>query len=120
MSASASSELQHLKAMNFFERLFGRRSSAQTAKQRLQLVLVHDRAEIPPGVLALIKDDIIAVISRRVNIDREHVVVNVTHEDKMSKLLVDIPLLRNADGQAAGRARGEAQRPNRRTTSPSS
>ncbi len=101
--------------MNFFERLFGKRSSAETAKQRLQLVLVHDRAEIPPGVLALIKDDIIAVISRRVNIDREHVVVNVTHEDKASKLLVDIPLL----SSATGRTRDEAQRPTRRTTTSS-
>lgn len=99
--------------MNLFERLFGKPSSAQTAKQRLQLVLVHDRTEIPPGMLALIKDDIIAVISRRVNIDREHVVVNVTHEDETSKLLVDIPLLSGADG----RAPGEAQRSRRHTPS---
>jgi len=106
--------------MNFLERLFGKRSSAETAKQRLQLVLVHDRAEIPPGVLALIKDDIIAVISRRVNIDREHVVVNVTHEDRASKLVVDIPLLSGTDGQAPGRTGSNAQRSTRRTPSASS
>lgn len=95
--------------MSFFERLFGKSSSAQTAKQRLQLVLVHDRTEIPPGMLALIKDDIIAVISRRVNIDREHVVVNITHDDKTSKLLVDIPLLSGADGRASGEAKRSSQ-----------
>jgi cell division topological specificity factor len=96
--------------MGFLDRLFGRKTSAETAKQRLRFVLVHDRAEIPPGVLALIKDDIIAVISRRVNIDRDHVKVNVTHEDTESKLLVDIPILPNIDGNQPGRVRGEAQR----------
>ncbi len=105
--------------MNLFERLFDKHSSARTAKQRLQLVLVHDRTEIPPGMLALIKDDIVAVISRRVNIDRERVVVNITHEDKTSKLLVDIPLLSGKDGQAASRAQSETKGPDQRTNSAS-
>jgi cell division topological specificity factor len=102
--------------MGFLDRFFGTRSSSETAKQRLQLVLVHDRAEIPPGMLALIKDDIIAVLSRRVNIDRDKVAVNVTHEAKSSKLLVDIPLLSN-DNNAPGRMRGEPQRPRRTSSS---
>ncbi|MDW8351588.1 MAG: cell division topological specificity factor MinE [Anaerolineae bacterium] len=89
--------------MSLFERILSKHSSAQTAKQRLQLVLVHDRAEISPGMLALIKDDIIAAISRHVNIDREHVAVHITHEDRASKLLVDIPLLSGTDGQIARR-----------------
>jgi cell division topological specificity factor len=92
--------------MSFFDKLFGRKTSAETAKQRLRFVLVHDRAEIPPGVLALIKDDIIAVISRRVNIDRDHVEVNVTHDDTESKLLVDIPLIPNVNNNQAGRVSG--------------
>jgi len=106
--------------MNFVERLLGKRSSAETAKQRLQLVLVHDRAEIPPGVLALIKDDIVAVISQRVNIDREQVVVSVTHEDQASRLVVDIPLLSGSDGRAPGRSFNNAPRSSRRTPSASS
>lgn len=96
--------------MGILDRFFGTRSSKDTAKQRLQLVLVHDRTEIPPGMLALIKDDIITVISRRVNIDREQVSVNVTHANKESKLLVDIPLLSNDSGNPPGRMRGEPQR----------
>lgn len=96
--------------MSFFDKLFGRKTSAETAKQRLRFVLVHDRAEIPPGVLALIKDDIIAVISRRVNIDRDHVEVNVTHEDTESKLLVDIPLIPSVTNNQAGRVSGTPAR----------
>lgn len=96
--------------MGFFDKLFGRKTSAETAKQRLRFVLVHDRAEIPPGVLALIKDDIIAVISRRVNIDRDHVEVNVTHEDTESKLLVDIPLIPSVNNNQTGRVSGTPAR----------
>ena len=95
---------------DLFDRFLGNRSSAQDAKQRLRFVLDYDRAEIPPGMLALIKDDIINVISNRINIDREHVQVNVAQGDTDSKLLVDIPLLPDTSGNQPGRVRGQAQR----------
>jgi cell division topological specificity factor len=79
--------------MNTLKQLFKGRNSADTAKQRLRFVLIHDRAEIPPGVLELIKDDIIAVISRRLPIDRTSVSVNIDHAGDENRLLVDIPLL---------------------------
>jgi cell division topological specificity factor len=84
--------------MSFWDNLFtSKKSSATSAKQRLQLVLVHDRSEIPPGMLELIKDDIIAVISRRINIDRQNVAVSISHEAEEGKLQVDIPLLPDAE-----------------------
>jgi cell division topological specificity factor len=95
--------------MDFLKRLFGGRSSAQDAKQRLRLVLIHDRAEIPPGMLELIKDDIIAVISRRINIDRENVEVSINNAGVESKLSVDIPLLPE-NMQSSGRVRGAGAR----------
>lgn len=80
--------------MNSLKQLFkGHNSAADTAKQRLRFVLIHDRAEIPPGMLDLIKDDIIAVISRRVSIDRANVSVQVDNAGNEDRLLVDIPLL---------------------------
>lgn len=79
--------------MNTLKRLFGIRNSADAAKQRLRFVLIHDRAEIPPGLLDLIKDDIIAVISRRLPIDRSQVSVNIDNAGNENRLLVDIPLL---------------------------
>jgi cell division topological specificity factor len=89
--------------MNALKQLFKGRKSADEAKQRLRFVLIHDRAEIPPGVLDLIKDDIIAVISRRLPIDRSSVSVNIDVVGGENRLLVDIPLLaesrRKADGQ---------------------
>jgi cell division topological specificity factor len=92
--------------MSIWDRFAGNgngNTPAGSAKQRLQFVLVHDRNEIPPGMLELIKDDIIAVISRRINIDRRNVEVHVTHEASEGKLIVDIPLLR--DETSTGRTR---------------
>jgi cell division topological specificity factor len=80
--------------MSFLRRLIGRGepSSSQVAKQRLQLVLVHDRANISPALLATIKDEIISVISRHIEIDRNGVEVNFTQRGSESRLVADIPL----------------------------
>ena len=47
----------------FIDRLLGRKTSANSAKERLQLVLIHDRSNLPPGVLEALRDEIIEVIS---------------------------------------------------------
>lgn len=76
-----------------FERLFGRDTkSAQTAKERLKLVLVHDRTDISPGVLEMLKDDLIAVISRHIEIDPEAVRIEMSQEGREQRLIADIPL----------------------------
>ncbi len=79
--------------MNIFKQLFGSNNTAETAKQRLRFVLIHDRAEIPPGLLELIKDDIITALSHRVPVDREGVVVQFEQHNNESRVLVDVPLL---------------------------
>lgn len=81
--------------MNKLKQLFQRSeppTSRQAAKQRLQLVLVHDRNQIEPGMLELIKDEIITVISKHIDIDRAGVQVNFTDTERESKLVADIPL----------------------------
>ncbi len=81
--------------MNFWQRLRGQAqpSSRETAKQRLQLVLVHDRSQIEPGMLEHIKDEIIAVISKHVEIDSEHVEVSFSQGERENRLTADIPLM---------------------------
>ena len=78
--------------MNFFERLRGDRRSAQTAKDRLQLVLVHDRADLPPGKLEALKDDLIAALSRHIEIDVRKVNISLTQDRHQQRLVADIPL----------------------------
>lgn len=80
---------------NFFNRLTGRQpTSKEVAKDRLKLVLIHDRTDVSPAVMEQMKDEIIAVISRHVDIDRAGVDIKLTQEDHESRLVADIPLLK--------------------------
>lgn len=79
--------------MSFLQRLISRdKNSASDAKERLKLVLVHDRADITPGRLEDMKDDVIEVISRYVEIDRGGVQISLTKDRSSQRLVADIPL----------------------------
>lgn len=75
-----------------FDRVSRRKRSAQNAKERLQLVLIHDRTDLSPNELAALKDDILAAISRHVDIDPEAVQIGVEREGREQRLVADIPL----------------------------
>ena len=77
--------------MNFFERLTGKKS-ASSAKERLQLVLIHDRTDLTPGVMEALKNELIAVISKHVEIDPASVQINISNEGREQRLVADIPL----------------------------
>lgn len=80
--------------MNIWERLFGgRRTSKDIAKERLQFVLVHDRAKIPPALVETLKDEIVAVISKHIDIDQAGMRVTVTQGRGHNRLVADIPIV---------------------------
>jgi cell division topological specificity factor len=79
--------------------LFGRKKSAHSAKERLQLVLIHDRTDMTPAEFEALKDDLIATISRHVDIDPNAVSINVAQDGRSQRLVADIPL------RVAGRRR---------------
>lgn len=76
----------------FFRRLWGQESSRSVAKSRLKMILIHDRADIPPGLLEEIKDEIIALIATKLTIDAQNVVVNLSSSKKQCRLVAEIPL----------------------------
>lgn len=78
--------------MNFFERLLGRKNSANNAKERLQLVLIHDRTDLTPAELDSLKDDLIEAISRHVEIDPQAMQIGVEHDGRSQRLVADIPI----------------------------
>ena len=78
--------------MSLFEKLFGKKNSANSAKERLQLVLVHDRTDMTPAEFASLRDDLLATISRHVSIDEEAVQIDVEHDGRSQRLVADIPL----------------------------
>lgn len=77
----------------FWDRVFGREpKSAEQAKERLKLVLVHDRTDISPGALEVLKDELIATISRHIDIDPAAVRIEMSQEGREQRLIADIPL----------------------------
>jgi cell division topological specificity factor len=72
--------------------LFRRKKSANSAKERLQLVLIHDRTDLAPPQLESLKDALIATISRYIEIDPTAVSINVAQEGREQRLVADIPL----------------------------
>ncbi len=79
--------------MGFFNRMFGRKpSSANNAKERLQLVLIHDRTDLSPAALEAMKDDLIQAISRHIDIDPTKVQIELASEGRSQRLVADIPI----------------------------
>jgi cell division topological specificity factor len=72
--------------------LFQRRKSAHSAKERLQLVLIHDRTDLSPTELDRLKDDLIETISHHVDINPGAVNIKIQQEGREQRLIADIPL----------------------------
>jgi cell division topological specificity factor len=85
--------------------IFGRKKSANSAKERLRLVLIHDRTDLTPSELESLKDELIETISRYVEIDPMAVSIKMTQDGREQRLVADIPL-RGATRRRMREARG--------------
>jgi cell division topological specificity factor len=92
--------------MDIFSKLFGRyrKNSKTIAKERLRLVLIHDRSGIPPELLNVMKNEIIAVISKHVKVDREGIEINLSHIEGHTRLVADIPIVSTRDATPSDQA----------------
>ncbi|MDF2523448.1 MAG: cell division topological specificity factor MinE [Clostridiales bacterium] len=60
-------------------KLFGKsRTSKDVAKERLKLVLIHDRANVSPQFLEMVKGEIIKVITHYMDIDESALDIQLT------------------------------------------
>jgi len=71
---------------------FRKKRSAESAKERLQLVLVHDRTDLTPAQLEALKDELLTAISRYIDIDPEAVQIGLERDGRSQRLVADIPL----------------------------
>ena len=69
-------------------------TSKNVAVERLRLVLVHDRANISPGLMEALKEDLIAVISKYMDIDEEAMEINLNSGELSAALVANIPVKR--------------------------
>lgn len=82
--------------MGLFD-FFKKEKSKVEAKNRLKLVLVQDRAMLPSGMMENIKDDILKVLAKYVEIDRSklNIEVSACEEDARKVALVaNIPIIK--------------------------
>jgi cell division topological specificity factor len=78
--------------MNFLN-FFTRNRSAPVARERLQLLLSHERALTGRSDLAaVLQEEILAVIARHIAIDRDKVNVKLDHGNQISTLEIDIEM----------------------------
>lgn len=77
--------------MNIF-RLFNKQRSAPLARERLQVLLAHERAATSCDLVSILREEILAVIAKHVEIDRDKVKVTMDRGNAVSTLEVDIEL----------------------------
>jgi len=71
----------------------GRTASAPVARERLQILLAHERGSRgQPDLLELLRSEILSVVSRHVVLDPEKVIVRMDRGDAVSMLEVDIEI----------------------------
>jgi len=78
--------------------LFRKRTSAPVARERLQVLLSHERAVIGKSdLIATLQEEILAVIAKHVSVERDAVQIKLDRGDKFSMLEIDVevPSLKN-------------------------
>ena len=79
----------------FIDKLLRRQpASVETAKERLQLVLAHDRSDLNPELLEQMRREILEVVARYVEIDLEEGDVSLETEDRVTALVANLPIRR--------------------------
>jgi cell division topological specificity factor len=72
----------------------GERNSRQDVKNRLKLVLAHDRAAIEPDMLEAMRREILEVVSRYVDLDAEEMELSLDSSDRLTVLVANLPIRR--------------------------
>ncbi len=79
--------------MGFLNKLLTREpASKDIAKKRLQLVIVHDRQPLSPGLMQIMKNDIILAISKYVEVDEENAQLTISQGTGRHRIVADIPV----------------------------
>ncbi|AFZ43787.1 cell division topological specificity factor MinE [Halothece sp. PCC 7418] len=83
--------------MDLLERIFNRNpspSSRDEAKQRLKLIIAHDRSGLSEETLEAMRKEILEVVARYVEIDIESTEFNLENEEGITALIANLPIRR--------------------------
>ena len=80
--------------LDIIMKVFGKqeKKSGKIAKERLQVVLIHDRASVSPELMEQLKNDIIAVISKYMVINKNDMEISLANDSESVALVANIPV----------------------------
>ena len=83
--------------MNVFN-LFRRRGSAPVARERLQILLSYERAARGQSdLLAILREEILAALTKHITVERENVQVRMDRGEGVSTLEIEVEIPNSAD-----------------------
>ncbi|WP_105434937.1 cell division topological specificity factor MinE [Neorhizobium tomejilense] len=81
--------------------LFRKQRSAPTARERLQVLLAHERSSSGSDLVSLLREEILAVIAKHVQVDSDKVQVKMDRDENVTILEIDVEIPLSAVSQAA-------------------
>ena len=83
------------KVVSFFHQTDNETSNAKdVACNRLKLVLMQDRTNLTPAIMDRMRKELIELLSKYVELDKELLDLNFEHEDNQMALMLSIPVIR--------------------------
>ncbi len=85
----------------WLSRLLGRsepapqQGSSSIARDRLQFILVHDRISLTPERMDMMKQEILAVLRKYIDVDGDSVDIALQKRDKSSLLIAEVPFTKS-------------------------
>lgn len=67
-------------------------SSRDNAKRRLKLIIAHDRAMINPELMTSMREEILDVVARYVEIDKEEMEFSLSNDSRTTSLTANLPI----------------------------
>lgn len=89
------------KVLSFFHQteVQNGNSAKDVACNRLKLVLMQDRTNLSPAIMDRMRKELIDLLSKYLELDRELLELNFEHEDEQMALMLSIPVIRAKDEQ---------------------
>ncbi|MGK9051093.1 cell division topological specificity factor MinE [Neorhizobium petrolearium] len=86
--------------MSIFQ-LFRKQRSAPMARERLQVLLAHERSSTGADLVSVLREEILAAIAKHVQLDNDKVQVKMDRDEHVSILEIDVEIPLDAAMRAA-------------------